>query len=134
MQSTAWEPEGVESLLDASGALRDPAAIAGLDLREYYKKLVAARVLDLKLGRLGLPMWASSAGEEAVCVAVGSLLGAHDWVYVGNRDAAVGLTRGMARLRYWLIMAMRVLAVAAIVFVIARPLMSGWRSVISTYG
>lgn len=39
------------------------------------------------------------------------------------------LTRGMARLRYWLIMTMRVLAVAAIIFVIARPLMSGWLGV-----
>ncbi|MFV8752000.1 thiamine pyrophosphate-dependent enzyme [Nannocystaceae bacterium ST9] len=96
MQATAWEPEGVESLLDASGGLSDPAAISGLDLRDYYKKLVAARILDLKLGRLELPMWASAAGEEAVAVAVGSLAGAHDWIYVGNRDAAVALTRGMS--------------------------------------
>jgi len=95
MQATAWEPEGVESLLDASGGLSDPAAISGLDLRDYYKKLVAARILDLKLSRLELPMWASSSGEEAVAVAVGSLVAPHDWVYVGNRDAAVALTRGV---------------------------------------
>lgn len=36
------------------------------------------------------------------------------------------LTRGMARLRYWLIMAMRMLAIATLVFAIARPLASGW--------
>ncbi|MFO7565254.1 MAG: thiamine pyrophosphate-dependent enzyme [Enhygromyxa sp.] len=93
MQPTAWEPEGVEALLDSKGTLADPAAVSGLDLRSYYKKLVAARVLDLKLGRLELPMWASAAGEEAVSVAIGDLLGPEDWVFVGNRDAAIGLTR-----------------------------------------
>lgn len=96
MQPTAWEPEGVESLLDSKGALSDPSAISDLNLRAYYKQLVAARVLDLKLGRLELPMWASAAGEESVAVAVGDAVGEHDWVFVGNRDAAVGLTRGMA--------------------------------------
>ncbi len=38
------------------------------------------------------------------------------------------LTRGMARLRYWLIMAMRMLAIAGLIFAIARPLASGWVS------
>jgi TPP-dependent pyruvate/acetoin dehydrogenase alpha subunit len=95
MQPTAWEPEGVEALLDSKGTLADPAAVSGLDLRGYYKKLVAARVLDVKLGRLELPMWASAAGEEAVSVAIGELVGANDWVFVGNRDAAIGLGRGM---------------------------------------
>jgi TPP-dependent pyruvate/acetoin dehydrogenase alpha subunit len=95
MQPTAWEPEGVEALLDSKGTLADPTAVSGLDLRGYYKKLVAARVLDVKLGRLELPMWASAAGEEAVSVAIGELVGANDWVFVGNRDAAIGLVRGM---------------------------------------
>lgn len=95
MQPTAWEPEGVEALLDSKGTLADPAAVSGLDLRSYYKKLVAARVLDVKLGRLELPMWASAAGEEAVSVAVGDLLGANDWAFIGNRDAAIGLLRSM---------------------------------------
>lgn len=36
------------------------------------------------------------------------------------------MTRGMARLRHWLILAMRVLAIAALVIAIARPLASGW--------
>ena len=35
------------------------------------------------------------------------------------------LTRGMARLRYWLIMAMRMLAIAGLIFAVARPLASG---------
>jgi TPP-dependent pyruvate/acetoin dehydrogenase alpha subunit len=95
MQATPWEPEGVEALLDSNGALADPSVVSGVDLRGYYKKLVAARVLDVKLRRLELPMWASAAGEEAVSVAIGESLGADDWVFVGNRDAAIGLTRGM---------------------------------------
>jgi hypothetical protein len=36
------------------------------------------------------------------------------------------MTRGMARLRFWLIMATRMLAVAALCFAMARPLTSGW--------
>ncbi len=36
------------------------------------------------------------------------------------------LTRGMARLRYWLIMAMRMLALAGLIFAVSRPLASGW--------
>ncbi|MCA9074049.1 MAG: BatA domain-containing protein [Planctomycetaceae bacterium] len=36
------------------------------------------------------------------------------------------LTRGMAKLRFWLIMAMRMLAIAALLFAFARPLTSGW--------
>lgn len=35
------------------------------------------------------------------------------------------MTRGIARLRYWLIMAMRMLAIATLVFAVARPLASG---------
>jgi TPP-dependent pyruvate/acetoin dehydrogenase alpha subunit len=95
MQPTAWEPEGVEALLDSKGALIDPGAISGIDLRGYYKKLVAARILDVKLRRLELPMWASSAGEEAVSVAIGDLVSPEDWVFLGNRDAAIALVRGM---------------------------------------
>ncbi|HEV3004560.1 MAG TPA: BatA domain-containing protein, partial [Pirellulales bacterium] len=40
--------------------------------------------------------------------------------------AASKMSRGFARLRQWLILAMRVLAVACLVFVISRPLASGW--------
>ncbi len=36
------------------------------------------------------------------------------------------MTRGMARLRFWLIMAMRMLAIAGLLFAVARPLASGW--------
>ncbi len=35
------------------------------------------------------------------------------------------MTRGIARLRYWLIMAMRMLAIATLIFAVARPLASG---------
>lgn len=40
--------------------------------------------------------------------------------------AANRMSRGFARIRQWLILLMRVLAVACLVFVIARPLASGW--------
>lgn len=36
------------------------------------------------------------------------------------------LTKGIAKLRYWLIMAMRMLAIAGLLFAVARPLASGW--------
>lgn len=40
--------------------------------------------------------------------------------------AANRMSRGYARLRQWLIMAFRMLAIAALIFAIARPLASGW--------
>lgn len=40
------------------------------------------------------------------------------------------MNRGMARLRYWLIMAMRMLAIAVLVFAISRPIMSGWMGLV----
>ncbi len=40
--------------------------------------------------------------------------------------AANRLSRGYARLRQWLIMAFRMLAIAGLIFAIARPLASGW--------
>ena len=40
--------------------------------------------------------------------------------------AANRLSRGFARLRQWLILAMRTLAIAGLIFALARPLASGW--------
>ena len=40
--------------------------------------------------------------------------------------AANRLSRGYARIRQWLIMAFRMLAIAGLIFAIARPLASGW--------
>jgi hypothetical protein len=40
--------------------------------------------------------------------------------------AANRLSRGYARLRQWLIMAFRMLAIAGLIFAVARPLASGW--------
>jgi len=40
--------------------------------------------------------------------------------------AANRLSRGFARLRQWLIMAFRMLAIAGLIFAVARPLASGW--------
>ena len=40
--------------------------------------------------------------------------------------SAKALSRGYSRLRNWLIMAMRMLAVAAVIFAVGRPLSRGW--------
>ncbi len=40
--------------------------------------------------------------------------------------AANRMSRGYARIRQWLILAMRVLAVAGLIFAVSRPLVSGW--------
>src|SRR6516165_3357463 len=40
--------------------------------------------------------------------------------------AANRMSRGYARIRQWLIMAMRMAAIAALVFAVSRPLAGGW--------
>jgi pyruvate dehydrogenase E1 component alpha subunit len=95
MESTPWDPEGVTVVLDPDGRLSDGVSTTGLDLKVFYKHLVAARCLDLRLAREGLAMWASAAGEEAPLVAVGMVANAQDWVYPGARDAAIALARGV---------------------------------------
>ena len=95
MESTPWDPEGAAALLDAEGRLADGATLGGLDARGLYKQLVAARSLDLRLTRQGLPMWASAAGEEAPLVATARVATSEEWIYPGARDVAVALTRGM---------------------------------------
>ena len=95
MEPSPWDPEGVEQSLDAEGQLLDRRAAHGLDLRALYKRLVAARLLDLRLSRLGLPMWVSSAGEEAATVLSALLAGPEDWLYPSVRDLALAPIRGM---------------------------------------
>ena len=50
--------------------------------------------------------------------------GAMQFLLAANR-----MSRGYARIRQWLILAARTLAVAALVFAISRPLSSGWLGV-----
>ncbi|QDS99620.1 BatA domain-containing protein [Adhaeretor mobilis] len=52
-----------------------------------------------------------------------------DWGAMKFLLAANRMSRGYARLRRWLIMAMRVLAVAGLIFAVSRPLASGWLGV-----
>src|SRR5262252_3556964 len=40
--------------------------------------------------------------------------------------AANRMSRGYARLRQWLILLFRMLAIAGLIFAVSRPLMSGW--------
>lgn len=95
MEDCPWDPEGVEVCLDPEGQLVDKRAAQGVDLRGLYKRLVAARCLDLRVGRLGLPMWVSCAGEEAVSVLTATLAGQEDWIYPGVRDFALAPIRGL---------------------------------------
>lgn len=90
-----WDPEGATSVLDAEGRAQGGAIPATLDVRGYYKQLVAARCLDVRLARLGLPMYAPAAGEEAPLAATALIAGEQDWIYPGLRDAAIALVRGL---------------------------------------
>ena len=96
MEATAWDPEGATWVLDTDGRLSDASVAAGLDLRSYYKALVAARCLDVRLSRANLPMFASAAGEEAPLVATAFAARDEDWIYPGLRDGAIALVRGMS--------------------------------------
>jgi pyruvate dehydrogenase E1 component alpha subunit len=97
MSDSAWDPEGLAVDLDANGQLHGAASVdpdAAVDLRALYKQLVRARVVELRLARLGLPAWASAAGDEAPLCAVGSQLRAGDWLYPTARDRVAALGRG----------------------------------------
>ena len=94
MEPTPWDPEGVTVVLDPNGQLVGTRP-GNVDTKQLYKLLVAARCLDLKLGRSGLPMWASAAGEEAALVSTALASRDSDWIYPGFRDAAVALARGL---------------------------------------
>lgn len=95
MEDCPWDPEGVEVCLDPEGQLIDRHTAGTVDLRSLYKRLVAARCLDLRVARLGLPMWVSCAGEEAVAVLTATLAGPEDWIYPGVRDFALAPIRGL---------------------------------------
>ena len=49
-----------------------------------------------------------------------------DWGAMQFLLSARRMSRGMARLKQWLIMAMRMLVIAGLIFAISRPLSSGW--------
>jgi len=49
-----------------------------------------------------------------------------EWAAMKFLLSANRMSRGYARLRQWLIMAMRMLAVAGLIFAVSRPLASGW--------
>ncbi|MGH1345024.1 MAG: thiamine pyrophosphate-dependent enzyme [Nannocystales bacterium] len=94
MEPTPWDPEGVTVVLDPNGQLVGTRP-GSVDTKQLYKLLVAARCLDLKLSRAGLPMWASAAGEEAALISTALVSEEQDWIYPGFRDAAVALGRGL---------------------------------------
>lgn len=96
MDTTFWEPEGAERLLRPDGSPADGDTDLGdLPLDRLYRALVAARTLDLKIARLGLPARAPWAGEEAVAAAVALATRPDDWVFPGPRDGAIAFLRGL---------------------------------------
>ncbi|TPV97274.1 MAG: hypothetical protein B7733_00300 [Myxococcales bacterium FL481] len=95
MEHSPWDPEDVEFLLAADGEPVGEIRIEALEARALYKQLVAARCLDHKLAQRRLPMWVSSAGEEATSTCVGALVSAEEWVYPGPRDVGVAIGRGL---------------------------------------
>lgn len=94
MEPSSWDPEGVTVVLDPDGQLVGSSS-GEVDLKRFYKLMVAARCLDLRLARTGLPMWAPAAGEEAALVATAMVTEANDWIYPGLRDTSIALARGM---------------------------------------
>ena len=94
METSAWEPEGAERLIMPDGQPSDEAALADLDLPGLYRAMLAARTLDLRAARLGLPAFAPAAGEESVVAAVAAVAAAGEWVFPGPRDRALALLRG----------------------------------------
>jgi 2-oxoisovalerate dehydrogenase E1 component alpha subunit len=98
--------------LEADGTLapnaREPQLPAE-ELRRLYRLLVQTRVLDetlLAAHREGrIPFYLPSSGEEAASLGAVSGLRDTDWIFLGPRDAAALLRRGMgpgAYLRRWL--------------------------------
>jgi TPP-dependent pyruvate/acetoin dehydrogenase alpha subunit len=96
METTPWDPEGATAVLDADGRLAADSRAPAVDARAFYKALVSARKVDTRLSGLGIPMWASGAGEEAPLVATAMVARPEDWIYPGHRDTAVAVARGMA--------------------------------------
>ena len=96
MDTNPWEPEGATRLLAADGTPLDDETIAGLPLERLYRALVAARTLDVKIARAGLPARAPWAGEESVAAACALAASPSDWVFPGPRDGAVAFLRGLS--------------------------------------
>jgi 2-oxoisovalerate dehydrogenase E1 component alpha subunit len=89
------------------GALRDdgsidPAVAAGLSDElavALYEHMVLARTLDERLVALqrdgAIASHASAVGEEAAIVGAAAALRDEDWVFLGSREFAAALWRGM---------------------------------------
>jgi pyruvate dehydrogenase E1 component alpha subunit len=89
-------PDGADDAsLDPAhaGAVSDELAVA------LYEHMVLARELDGRLVALQregrIVSYASSAGEEAAIVGAAAALRDEDWVFLGSREMAAALWRGM---------------------------------------
>lgn len=70
------------------------------DLRELYRLMRLARSWDARciiLQRQGrIPIYASSAGQEATQVGSAFALGPEDWIHGSYRESAAAITRGLS--------------------------------------
>ncbi len=74
--------------------------LSGNELRELYRLMKLARSWDARciiLQRQGrIPIYASSAGQEATQVGSAFALGPDDWIHGSYRESAAAITRGLS--------------------------------------
>ncbi len=77
-----------------------PSRLSDNDLRELYRLMKLARSWDARciiLQRQGrIPIYASSAGQEATQVGSAYALRPEDWVHASYRESAAAITRGLS--------------------------------------
>ncbi len=95
MEQTPWDPEGLPVALDPTGRVHHEAALAALDMRQAYRRMVLARAFDRRLARVAPPMFVPSAGDEAIIAAVLAQLKDDDTLCPSQRDHALGYLRGI---------------------------------------
>ncbi len=77
-----------------------PTGLSDRDLRELYRLMRLARSWDARciiLQRQGrIPIYASSAGQEATQVGSAYALSPDDWIHGSYRESAAAITRGLS--------------------------------------
>lgn len=77
-----------------------PTGLSDADLRQLYRLMRLARGWDARciiLQRQGrIPIYASSAGQEATQVGSAFALEPEDWVHASYRESAAAITRGLS--------------------------------------
>lgn len=87
--------------MNSESAFVDAATkLSSVDLRRLYRLMLTARSWDARciiLQRQGrIPIYASSAGQEATQVGSAYALNPEDWVHGSYRESAAAVTRGLS--------------------------------------